>query len=124
GLKFGLYVTPGISAQAVAQNTPIEGTSYTADQIAEPSVSEHNYNCSGMVGIDYSKPGAQAFINSWANEFAAWGVDYVKIDGVGAGDVADIQARSAALRQTGRPIHLELSNSLAIGSAATWAQYS
>lgn len=27
------------------------------------------------------------------------------------------------MRQTGRPIHLELSNSLAIGSAATWAQY-
>jgi hypothetical protein len=30
GLKFGLYVTPGISKQAVAQNTPIEGTSDTA----------------------------------------------------------------------------------------------
>ncbi|HEY2241126.1 MAG TPA: hypothetical protein VGI21_20150, partial [Streptosporangiaceae bacterium] len=29
GLKFGLYVTPGISKQAVAENTPIEGTSYT-----------------------------------------------------------------------------------------------
>ena len=30
GLKFGLYVTPGISKQAVAQNTPIQGTSDTA----------------------------------------------------------------------------------------------
>ncbi|MFC1420656.1 alpha-galactosidase D [Streptacidiphilus cavernicola] len=122
GLKFGLYVTPGISKQAVSQNTAIQGTSYHADDIAT-TTAEKNYNCSGMVGIDYGKPGAQAFINSWANEFAAWGVDYVKIDGVGTGDVADIQAWSAALRQTGRPIHLELSNSLAIGSAATWAQY-
>src|SRR5579875_808587 len=34
GLKFGIYVTPGISKQAVAENTPIEGTPYTADQIA------------------------------------------------------------------------------------------
>jgi hypothetical protein len=124
GLKFGVYVTPGISKQAVAQNTPIEGTSYTADQIAEPSVHENNYNCGGMVGIDYSKPGAQAFINSWANQFASWGADYVKLDGVGSFDIPDVQAWSDALRQTGRPIHLELSNSLNINDASTWAKYS
>ncbi len=124
GLKFGLYVTPGISKQAVAQNTKIEGTPYTADQIAEPSVHENNYNCGGMVGIDYSKPGAQQFINSWASEFASWGVDYVKLDGVGSFDIPDVQAWSNALRQTGRPIHLELSNSLNISDAATWKQYS
>jgi alpha-galactosidase len=123
GLKFGLYVTPGISAQAVAKNTPILGTSAHAKDIAT-TASEKNYNCKGMVGIDYSKPGAQEFVNSWADEFASWGVDYVKIDGVGTGDVPDIKAWSQALQQTGRPIHLELSNNLAIGSAATWAQYS
>ncbi len=123
GLKFGLYVTPGISKQAVAQNTPIEGTSYTADQIATTS-SENNYNCGGMTGIDYSKPGAQAFIDSWADEFASWGVDYLKLDGVGSFDIPDVQAWSQALRQTGRPIHLELSNSLAISDASTWAQNS
>ena len=49
GLKFGLYVTPGISKQAVAQNTPIEGTSGTADQIAT-TATENNYNCGGLVG--------------------------------------------------------------------------
>jgi hypothetical protein len=121
GLKFGLYVTPGISDQAVAQNTPIEGTSYTADDIAT-TASENNYNCGGMTGIDYSKPGAQAFINSWADEFASWGVDYLKLDGVGSFDTPDVQAWSTALRQTGRPIHFELSNSLAIANASTWAQ--
>lgn len=63
GLKFGLYVTPGISKQAVAQNTAIEGTPYHAADIAT-TTTEKNYNCGGMVGIDYSKPGAQAFINS------------------------------------------------------------
>jgi alpha-galactosidase len=120
GLKFGLYVTPGISKQAVAQNTPILGTTNHAKDIAT-TTGEKNYNCKGMVGIDYSKPGAQAFINSWADEFAAWGVDYVKIDGVGTSDVPDVQAWSTALRQTGRPIHLELSNNLAISGASTWA---
>jgi hypothetical protein len=123
GLKFGLYVTPGISEQAVTENTPIEGTSYTADEIAT-STSENNYNCGGMVGINYSAPGAQAFIDSWADEFASWGVDYVKLDGVGDSDIDDVQAWSAALEQTGRPIHLELSNNLDIANAATWAQYS
>ncbi len=59
-----------------------------------------------MQGIDYSKPGAQAFINSWADELASWGADYVKLDGVGEGDIADIEAWSAALKQTGRPIQL------------------
>jgi Alpha galactosidase A/NPCBM-associated, NEW3 domain of alpha-galactosidase/Alpha galactosidase C-terminal beta sandwich domain len=123
GLKFGLYVTPGISMQAVTENTAIKGTPYTADEIAEPTDIENNYNCGGMVGIDYSKPGAQAFIDSWADEFASWGVDYVKLDGVGSFDIPDVEAWSNALRQTGRPIHLELSNSLSIDDAATWAQY-
>ena len=123
GLKFGMYVTPGISDQAVAQHSPIEGTSYTADQIAS-GARENNYNCGGMQGIDYSQPGAQAFINSWADELASWGVDYVKLDGVGSFDIPDVQAWSQALEQTGRPVHLELSNSLNIADASTWAQYS
>jgi alpha-galactosidase len=120
GLKFGLYVTPGISKQAVAQNTPIRGTSDTAAQIATTS-GENNYNCGGMTGINYSAPGAQAFINSWADELASWGVDYVKLDGVGSFDLPDVQAWSAALKQTGRPIALELSNSLNIADGTTWS---
>src|ERR1700761_5606722 len=120
GLKFGLYVTPGISKQAVAQNTPIQGTSDTADQIATTS-GENNYNCGGMTGINYSAPGAQAFINSWADELASWAVDYVKLDGVGSFDLPDVQAWSAALKQTGRPIALELSNSLNITDGTTWS---
>ena len=120
GLKFGLYVTPGISDQAVSKNTPILGTSDTASQIAD-GASENNYNCGGMQGINYSKPGAQAFINSWADELAAWGVDYVKLDGVGSFDLPDVQAWSTALRQTGRPMALELSNSLNIADGTTWS---
>jgi hypothetical protein len=123
GLKFGLYVTPGISKQAVAQNTAIQGTAYHAADIAT-TTSESNYNCGGMVGIDYTKPGAQEFVNSWAQQFAGWGIDYLKIDGVGTSDQQDVTAWSSALRGTGRPIHLELSNSLDINNAAAWQQSS
>ncbi len=123
GLRFGLYVTPGISRQAVAKNTAIEGSPYHARDIAT-SATENNYNCGGMVGIDYAKPGAQTFIDSWAGQFAGWGIDYLKIDGVGTSDQQDVQAWSEALRHTGRPIHLELSNNLDISHAATWKKLS
>ncbi|MFB9465270.1 glycoside hydrolase family 27 protein [Streptomyces cinereospinus] len=119
GLKYGLYVTPGISAQAVAKKTRIMGTSYTADQIALTS-SAQNFNCKGMLNIDYSKPGAQEFIDSWAQMFADWGVDYLKLDGVGPSKTADVRAWSQALEKTGRPIALNLSASLS--ASPTWSE--
>ena len=108
GLKFGIYVTPGISKQAVSRNTPIKGTSYTADQIADPSVAENNYNCKGMVRIDYKKPGAQEYTNSWVDMLAAWGIDYIKIDGMTDSNVADVKAWSNAIRQSARPMVLDV----------------
>lgn len=105
GLKFGLYVTPGISKRAVAENTKIKGTPYRADQIAEPGISEPNYNCGGMVGINLDKPGAQEFLNSWADQMASWGVDLIKLDGIrkSAGNYAQAIAWYRAFKQTGRP---------------------
>jgi hypothetical protein len=107
GMKFGIYVTPGISKQAVVKNTPIQGTPYTAAQIAEPSITENNYNCKGMVRIDFTKPGAQAYINSWVDMLASWDVDYIKIDGISNNNVPDIKAWSEAIRQSGRPMVLD-----------------
>lgn len=107
GLKFGIYVTPGISDQAVAKNTPILGTSHTADQIATHK-RQANYNCGHMTGIDYKKPGAQAFVNSIADEFASWGVDFVKLDGITDANKPDIKAWSEAIRQSGRPMQLDV----------------
>ena len=108
GMKFGIYVTPGLSKQAVNQNTPIKGTSYTAAQIAEASVKENNYNCKGMVRIDYNKPGAQEYTNSWVEMLASWGVDYIKIDGMQDSNAADVKAWSDAIRQSGRPMVLDV----------------
>lgn len=106
GLKFGIYETAGISKQAVAQNTPILGTSYTADQIATKTP-QNNYNCGGMVDLNYSSPGAQAYVNSVVNELASWGVDYIKLDGITNRNVPDIQAWSNAIVQSGRSIVLD-----------------
>ncbi len=108
GMKFGIYVTPGISKQAVSKNTPIKGTNYTAAQIAEPSVAESNYNCRGMVAINYNKPGAQEYTNSWVDMLVTWGVDYIKIDGMSDRNAVDVKAWSTAIRQSGRPMVLDV----------------
>ena len=123
GLKFGIYVTPGISKQAVARNTEVEGTPYHASDIAT-AARQDNYNCRGMYGIDYGKPGAQAYTDSWADMLASWGVDYVKLDGITDDNVPDIQAWSAALAQTGRPIRLDITQgSFTITIAPTLQRY-
>jgi len=117
GLKFGIYVTPGISEQAVAKNTPILGTPYTADEIATKT-RQNNYNCGGMTGINYSRPGAQAYVNSIVDELARWGVDFIKLDGITDHNTADIEAWSNAIRPLGRPMQLDVTEgnySIALG---------
>ena len=123
GLKFGMYMTPGIPVAAVNQNTPIAGTTAHAVDIAVKGSYEINYNFgnNAMLKIDYSKSGAQQFIDSWASLLASYGIDYLKIDGVGSFDIPDVQAWSQALKKFGRQIHFELSNNLAKANGATWA---
>ncbi|MFY9988406.1 MAG: alpha-galactosidase [Chthoniobacterales bacterium] len=124
GLKFGMYITPGIPVAAVKANTPIEGTHYTAKDIADVPQYEINYNFGNVnYYIDFTKPGAQAFIDSWAKLLASWGVDYIKLDGVGTWDVPDVIAWSQALNKSGREIHFALSNSLSLNAATTWEAY-
>ena len=106
GLKFGIYETAGISEQAVKENTKVLGTKYTADEIAT-KVPQNNYNCGGMVDVNYAKPGAQAYVNSIVSELASWGVDYIKLDGITNHNVPDIRAWSIAIVQSGRPMVLD-----------------
>ena len=133
GEKFGMYLTPGIPVGAYNQNTPIEGTSFHArDIVSDTSSHETNYNFGNvMYYIDYAKnpAAAQAYLNSWANQLAGYGIDYLKVDGISPNDgdreaVADVQHWAQALNQTGRTIHLELSNSLTTADIASWQQYS
>jgi hypothetical protein len=125
GLKFGIYLTPGIPIEAYQKNLPVYGTPYHMQDIADPTQAGNTHNDSYR--IDFSKPGAQEYVQGYADLFASWGVDYIKMDFVGPGgglvpadNRPDMKAWHQAIVVTGRPMHLELSNSLSIADAATW----
>jgi len=114
GLKFGIYLTPGISHQAVVQNTPVEASAngvelgtpsqYTASQIAL-GTTEQNYNCRGMQRLDWTghPEGAQLYYNSLVDRFASWGVDFIKFDGIEDYSPPDLDAMAKAIAQSGNP---------------------
>jgi hypothetical protein len=129
GLKLGVYLYPGIPIPAVQQNTPIPGTPYHARDIIY-GTSVYGNTFEDTYKIDYSKPGAQQFIDDWADWLASQGVDYVKMDAVSPGSdassyntMADVQAWRKALDQTGRKIWLELSWHLDPTYASFWKTY-
>jgi alpha-galactosidase len=130
GLKFGIYLVPGIPAAAVAAKSPIKGTSYRMSDIANINLPGNTANDSSAK-IDYTRPGAAAYVQSQADLLASWGVDYIKMDFVGPGggvipadNQVDIKHWHRAISRTGRFMHLELSNSLTFANAATWERYS
>jgi hypothetical protein len=65
-----------------------------------------------MYGVDMTKPGAQAYYDSVFKQFAAWGVDFVKMDDMSRPydkNWREIEAAHKAIAASGRPIVLSLS---------------
>lgn len=109
GLKFGIHIMRGIPRQAVEKNTPVFGTKYFAKDIAETfDTCKWNNN---MYGVDASKPGAQEYYNSLFKLYAAWGVDFVKVDDISSPTyhAAEIKLIRNAIDACGRKILLSLS---------------
>ena len=103
GLKFGVHLMRGIPRQAVAARTPIKGTSCTAADIADTnSICRWNGD---MYGVDMSKPGAQEYYDSIFEQFASWGIDFVKVDDLSRPyHQPEIEAIRKAIDRTGRQI--------------------
>jgi Alpha galactosidase A/Alpha galactosidase C-terminal beta sandwich domain len=79
--------------------------------------------------IDFTNPCSQAYLDSIAHEFANWGIDFLKLDGVGPGsektgpnhdNTSDVQAWATALAGTHRPIQFIISWALDHSDIATW----
>jgi len=109
GLKFGLHLMRGIARQAVAAKTPILGTRYSAADVADlKSVCLWN---SDMYGVDMSKLGAQEYYNSVFRQYAAWGVDFVKVDDLSAPGYhqSEVEGIRKAIDASGRNMVLSTS---------------
>ncbi|WP_139999788.1 glycoside hydrolase family 27 protein [Paenibacillus paridis] len=130
GQKFGLYMIPGISPQAYSDDLPIYGAASCSmqDIAAQPLTTADYWNLGYK--INFGNPCAQSYINSIADLFADWGVDFVKFDSVtpgsGHNDTSidargDVAAWSQAL--SAHNIWFELSWALDHNYVDTWKQY-
>ena len=116
GLKFGIHIMRGIPRGAALNHLPIYGSSYTADEAADPS-SICGWN-PDMYGVRDNEAG-QAYYDSIISMYADWGVDFIKCD-----DICDswmyreplvfsgwheTRMLHKAIEKCGRPIVLSLS---------------
>jgi alpha-galactosidase len=137
GQKAGIYWIPGVEEPAVNANSPILGTPYhIRDILTVPYTAGNAFGGSGTspyhYKIDFTKPGAQEYINSVVNLFASWGIDFIKLDAVTPGSYndnlsidnrADVAAWAKAIAQSGRPIWFTISWALDKDYLSIWQQY-
>jgi alpha-galactosidase len=84
GQKVGIYLLPGVGSGVVSANLPILGTPYHAqDIVAQPLTVGNGFGYGYK--IDFTKPGAQEYINSIIDLYASWGIDFIKMDSVTPG---------------------------------------
>lgn len=110
GLKFGIHIMRGIPKTAVENKLPIKGTDgITADQIYTKENQCRWLRDNYTVMAD--KPGAQEYYNSIFELYAAWGVDFIKIDDLSAPIYHrdEIELIRKAIDNCGRPIVLSTS---------------
>jgi alpha-galactosidase len=138
GQKVGIYWIPGIEQPAVDGNYPILGTKYTTQQIVTIPLARGNAFAGAPPNpyhdkIDFTKPGAQEYINSVVALFASWGIDFIKLDGVTPGSYSDdtsidnrpdVAAWSKAIALSKRRIWLTVSWAIDSDYLSTWQQYS
>lgn len=111
GLRFGVHLMRGIPRLAVERNLPILGTS----GVRAADIADTGSTCPwnpDMYGVDMRKPGAQAYYDSVFALFAAWGVDFVKMDDMSRpydAHAPEIEAAARAIKATRKPILLSLS---------------
>ena len=123
GLKFGIHIVRGIPKQVVRENLPIAGSSFHAAEAGDTSDT-----CpwdDGNYGVQDNAAG-QAYYDSMMMKYARWGLDYIKVDCIGAHPYrpTEIKQIASAIRKTRRPIVLSLSpGPMQLENAAEVAEY-
>ncbi|HEX4156580.1 MAG TPA: glycoside hydrolase family 27 protein [Acidobacteriaceae bacterium] len=108
GLKFGIHIVRGIPRESVRRNLPVEGSAFHAQDVADTSDScpwdPTNW------GVRDNAAG-QAWYDALFRQYAAWGVDLIKVDCIGDHPykVSEIRMIRRAIDRVGRPMVLSLS---------------
>ncbi len=102
-LKFGFHIMRGIPRRAVAANSPIEGSNFTARQAAN-TASTCTWN-NDMFGVRGDTPAGQAYYNSLIRLYKKWGCRFIKVDDLSRPyHIAEIHAIRRALNRFGPEI--------------------
>ena len=124
GLKFGLHIIRGIPREAVAKNLPIANSSFhAADAADQTDACPWNIYNWGMK----NNAAGQAYYDSIVQQYASWGVDFIKVDCIADHPYKPEEIRMIhdAIKKSGREIVLSLSpGPTAIEHAAEVAKYS
>ncbi|HET6294770.1 MAG TPA: X2-like carbohydrate binding domain-containing protein [Kribbella sp.] len=130
GQKVGIYSIPGISKALLDANLPVYGApGCTTGNLAKQPLQQGDYWGFGY-RVDMTNPCAQKYIDSIADLFASWGIDFLKFDSVtpgsGKNDLSldardEVKGWSQALAR--HKIWLELSWALDINYADYWKQW-
>lgn len=110
GMKFGIHIMRGISTAAVDAKTPVlGGGGATAADIGV--VGELCPWWQGVMAVNLSHPAGQLYYDSIHQQYADWGVDFLKNDCIfGQQFMPDqIKAQSSSIQKTGRPVVYSLS---------------
>ncbi|MBE1498316.1 hypothetical protein H4696_005416 [Amycolatopsis lexingtonensis] len=130
GLKLGSYLAVGLDLKAYNDgNSPIAGAAdcHTRD-LVYPDLRKTN-GWDSAYKIDFTNPCAQSYVDSVAKLLAGWGVDFLKLDGVGPGsfkggenytNTSDVEAWHKAIAKTGRPMEFVVSWALSHRQADVW----
>jgi alpha-galactosidase len=108
GLKFGIHIIRGIPKKTVLANTLIGRTKYRASFAADTTdVCPWNPDNFGVK----ANAAGQAWYDALMKQYAAWGVDYVKVDCIASHPYkgAEIRMIHKAIERSGRPMVLSLS---------------
>ena len=108
GLRAGIYSTPWITSYG----------HYAGGSSDSPDGSWSKT----MAADKYFHFGKYSFEQADADQYAAWGFDYLKYDWNPI-DVPHVKAMSKALRKSGRDIVFSLSNTAPFDHAADWARW-
>jgi alpha-galactosidase len=118
GYQFGIHIIGGLNQNAYNANLAFPGSTQTTQQIVMSGAPTCSW-CPApftFYYLDPTNPNAQVWLNLQFAQYAAWGVDYVKIDcvyGWNYGNVANMAALDQMYRKavvaSGRNIAIEFS---------------